>query len=136
MNNTLKILSDLSQISEVERFITEFSDQHRFQEGVYGNILIAVTEAVTNAILHGNQNDIIKQVEISFQFSNPYVQCFISDQGAGFDYQIHNLNSDAVELLLQPHGRGLFIMRQLSDRLTFHKDGSCVELEFNIQAHA
>lgn len=136
VNRELKIVSDLSQISEVEHFIVKFSEDCQLSEGVYGNILIAVTEAVTNGILHGNQNDIIKHVKVSFTYTPTKISCTVADMGNGFDIPLIHTTPDPSELLIKPHGRGIFLMRQLSDHLEFKNSGSMVLMEFNLQPHA
>jgi len=128
----LQIVSDLSQITEVERFIIKFSDEYGIHEGVYGNMLIAVTEAVTNGILHGNQNDIIKHVKLVFSYTPTKVICTVADMGGGFDLQLTQFDPDPSDLLIKPHGRGIFLMRQLSDYIEFKNSGSTVLMEFKI----
>jgi serine/threonine-protein kinase RsbW len=132
INQELQIVSDLSQITEVEHFIIRFSEENGIPEGVYGNMLIAISEAVTNGILHGNQNDIIKHVKLVFSYTNTKIICTITDMGTGFDLRLTQFEPDPSELLIKPHGRGIFLMRQLSDHIEFKNSGSTVLMEFNI----
>jgi len=54
------------KISEVESLVDRLRDTHQISGEVYGNILIALTEAVNNAIIHGNQCDVAKKVMIAY----------------------------------------------------------------------
>jgi serine/threonine-protein kinase RsbW len=83
----LHLPSDVSSLLDVEALINKVSDQLSLQEEVYGNVLIAVTEAVNNAIIHGNgmKSEVLVELAIgdgAEQF------CFkVKDCGNGFDYE-------------------------------------------------
>jgi serine/threonine-protein kinase RsbW len=78
-------------------------------EAAFG-IDMAVREAITNAIVHGNKEDDAKQVEVSFTCAPHAVEIEIKDQGEGFD-------PTAVENLLKTSGRGNFLMRSFMDEV-------------------
>jgi serine/threonine-protein kinase RsbW len=106
-------------------------DKYGIDPELYPNILISLTEAVNNAIQHGNQNDVSKVVSVSCDKVQTVLYCEISDEGPGFD---PNALPDptAPENLEKPGGRGVFLMRQLSDRVFYKNNGSTVTLEFNL----
>ena len=52
--HTIKIKSDLQEINEVEKFVEAICDYYNINDSYFGNIIVAITEAVENAILHGN----------------------------------------------------------------------------------
>jgi serine/threonine-protein kinase RsbW len=54
-------------------------------ENLYSNILISLTEAVNNAMIHGNRLDNQKTIVISFRRQGHRIHLFISDEGCGFD---------------------------------------------------
>lgn len=56
-SNTLQIVSQPQSINIIEKVIDDLKTEFDIHEDSYGNILVAVTEAVNNAILHGNQCD-------------------------------------------------------------------------------
>ena len=71
---TLDISSLSDNIRLVERLIEDVCEVFNVNEDSYGNILIAVTEAVNNAIYHGNQGDPQKQIKIGFESSEKKIQ--------------------------------------------------------------
>jgi serine/threonine-protein kinase RsbW len=125
----LEIKSDISNISEVEKLIDVVCEDLKLSEDIYGNILIAVTEAVTNAIIHGNQNNPVKEVLITVDKITKEVVFSITDQGGGFDFT--NLpDPTAPENLEKPDGRGIFLMKNLSDKVEFFDEGKKVCITF------
>ncbi|NND94806.1 MAG: ATP-binding protein [Flavobacteriales bacterium] len=127
---TFEFSSEIENINIVERFIDEVCDTYKVGEENYGNILIALTEAVNNAISHGNRRDPSKTVVLTFKPSSEELIFVIEDEGPGFDYD--NLpDPTAPENIEQPNGRGVYLMRHLADNVTFDETGSTVELKFN-----
>lgn len=125
----LEIGSDVKYMLEVEGLIDEVCSSYELNEDHYGNILIAVTEAVNNAIVHGNLNDEDKKVTIEANKQDKEVVFIISDEGKGFDYT--NLpDPTAPENIEKPDGRGIFLMKNLSDEVSFDLNGSKVSITF------
>ncbi|MCE3007624.1 MAG: ATP-binding protein [Bacteroidetes bacterium] len=128
----LVISSRIEEISLVEDFIEELNQLYNFREDVYGNILITVTEAVNNAILHGNRNDSSKKIRITCSFLTEYMISFaVEDEGAGFDFKSIK-DPTAPENLLDEHGRGVYVMQNLADEILYKGSGNIVELRFSI----
>lgn len=73
-------------VLEVESFIDEFRQNNKIDDEIFGNILVAVTEAVNNAIIHGNKMDKSKSVRLVIRKRRNVVTCNIKDEGNGFDY--------------------------------------------------
>lgn len=118
-------------IRMIESFIDNAKDKFMLDDDIYGNIMIAVTEAVNNAIKHGNKNDKDKNVALSLSLHDNEIKFEIRDSGSGFDYQ--NLpDPTAPENLEKPGGRGIFLMKNLSDEVIFKEEGRVVELNFYI----
>lgn len=115
----------------VESFIDNAKEKFNLDDDIYGNIMVAVTESVNNAIRHGNKNDKKKNVYLSLSLNEDLIRFIIKDEGAGFDY--HNLpDPTAPENIDKPSGRGIFLMKHLSDEVNFKQEGSEVELCFYI----
>lgn len=131
--NTIKIqIPSLAEnIRMIESFIDNAKEKFQLDDDIYGNIMIAVTEAVNNAIKHGNQHDKSKNVALSLSLQDSQIKFTISDEGQGFDYK--NLpDPTAPENLEKPGGRGIFLMKHLSDEVNFMEEGKVVELNFYI----
>lgn len=125
----IQIPSLSENIRIVESFIDNAKERFQFNDDIYGNIMIAVTESVNNAIIHGNDSDKSKNVSLSLQLNKNSLKFTVEDQGDGFDYQ--NLEDPtAPENLEKIGGRGIFLMKHLCDEVSFHDDGKKVELSF------
>lgn len=127
--HTLEIQSDIAKISEVEALIDKVCADHNVNEDLYGNILIAVTEATNNAIVHGNGKAIDKKVVLSVDKIEKGIVFSVLDEGPGFNYE--NLpDPTAPENIEKPDGRGIFLMKNLSDKIEFFENGSKVNITF------
>jgi serine/threonine-protein kinase RsbW len=133
MPDTEKVVKFSSQpenIAIVEKLVDEVCESYQIKEDFYGNILISLTEAVNNAIVHGNKMDASKEVIVTFSTEEKVLRFTIEDEGPGFDYD--NLpDPTAPENIEKPNGRGVFLMRNLADRCSFIDAGKIVELEFD-----
>ena len=133
--NSIRIeIPSLSEnIRMIESFIDNAKDKFKFNDDIYGNIMIAVTEAVNNAIKHGNQGQSTKNVGLALSLEEGLIKFKVEDEGGGFDFQ--NLpDPTAPENLEKPGGRGIFLMKHLSDEVDFKEGGRVVELSFYIDA--
>jgi serine/threonine-protein kinase RsbW len=129
--NMLKLPSNPRNIARVETFVENLVEQYHISPDIYGNILISLTEAVNNAIIHGNSNDESKLVTVKLAKKTNILAFRITDEGSGFDYDSLP-DPTAPENLLKIGGRGVFLMKQLSDELNFIDNGKTVEISFQI----
>jgi serine/threonine-protein kinase RsbW len=130
---SIQIPSILENIRMIESFIDNAKDKFHLDDDIYGNIMIAVTEAVNNAIKHGNAGDRSKNVSLSLSLKESMIQFLIKDEGPGFDYE-HLPDPTAPENIEKIGGRGIFLMKHLSDEVQFKEKGKVVELSFYINA--
>jgi len=131
MVQKIQLQSVSENISHVEKLIDDVCESHKVNEDYYGNILIAITEAVNNAIVHGNKKDPNKKFFVSCESKEEVLTFTIKDEGIGFDYD--NLPDPTdPENIERPHGRGVFLMRHLADDVSFEDNGRVVELNFNL----
>lgn len=125
----IKINSSVENLTYVEKEIESTFDEFNISFDLFGNVLIAVTEAVNNAISYGNRNDVTKEVNIEFSTLNNRLSVVVADQGQGFDYESLPDPTDP-ENIEKLEGRGIFLMKSLSDHLLFKNNGSSVEMHF------
>lgn len=130
-NQKIRISSKAENIILVEKMIEDVCDLFNINQDYYGNILVALTEAVNNAIYHGNAGNENKNIDISFKTSPDYVSFIIKDEGPGFnpDSLPDPTNPENIE---KPNGRGVFLMRRLADKVSFEDNGSTVILDFKV----
>ena len=126
---SIQIPSIIDNIRMIESFIDNAKERFHLEDDIYGNIMIAVTEAVNNAIKHGNSGNSTKSVSLSLHLNENLLRFTISDEGGGFDYESLP-DPTAPENLEKPGGRGIFLMKHLSDEVEFKEGGKVVELSF------
>lgn len=131
MRKKLNIPSEIGNLRLVEKAIDEISMELDLSDEVYGNVLVATMEATNNAIIHGNNSDPEKKVNINILIEKKELKVHIEDQGKGFDYSTVP-DPTAPGNLEKINGRGIFLMERLSDEIIYLEDGRIVELKFRI----
>lgn len=128
---SLQIPSLPENIRIVESFIDNIKEQYDINDDIYGNILIAITEAVNNAIIHGNKSNPKKNVELTMQLLDEAIRFVIKDEGQGFDP--HHIPDPIVpENLEKIGGRGIFLIKHLADEVHFKDEGREIEIIFYV----
>lgn len=128
--NTLSIPSSFESINKVESLIDEVCDKLEVKEDYYGNVLIAVTEAVNNAIIHGNRMNSELSVDVHVGDKETDFCFNVKDFGDGFDYK--NLpDPTAPENIEKENGRGIYLMRSLAEAVEFDDSGRSVSIFFS-----
>lgn len=125
------IASEIGNIVKVENFIDYFTDIYNVEPEIFGKISLCVIESVNNAILYGNKLDLTKYVRFTVYAENRRLYIAVKDEGEGFDYT-YIPDPTLPENLVKDAGRGLYLMKTLSDELIFEDGGSKVTMVFNI----
>ncbi len=84
---SIQVPSIAENIRMIESFIDNAKERFHLDDDIYGNIMIAVTEAVNNAIKHGNANDKAKNVYLALSLDESMIRFVVKDEGEGFDYE-------------------------------------------------
>jgi len=117
----LTIPSKLEELTHIEKMSTELAEKLGLNSDRKNNLSIAITEAVGNAISHGNGKDPAKKVHIQIDISAEKLIISVTDEGKGFDPE--NISDPlAPENMLKESGRGIFILKQLMDDVYFSFD--------------
>lgn len=96
-----------------------------------GYINLSICESVSNAIYHGNKQDLNKLVTVTAKLVDDCLFVEVSDEGNGFNY--NDLPDPTTkENINKEGGRGLFIIRHLVDKITFKNNGSVIQLKFKL----
>lgn len=133
MITKLDIGSRVENLRVIEGKVDELMARLGINKDEYGRIMVATMEAVNNAIVHGNQNDNSKSVNISFEFKKQGLVVKVRDQGIGF-------NPDCIPDPTSPEnienlrGRGVFLMKNLADDIGFNEVGNEVIMKFNLES--
>jgi serine/threonine-protein kinase RsbW len=127
--------SDPKEIVRVEPFLQRVNKVVRLDDGTFYRLVVASTEAVNNAIMHGNKSDPRKRVWLTcFYVKNESLTLRVRDEGKGF-------NPDSLpnpldeKNLMKTSGRGVFLMRELADKVSYHfsQRGATVEIVINLK---
>ena len=127
---SLELSSNYKSIASVEKLIDKVCNTVGVNEESYGNVLIAVTEAVNNAIQHGNKENESLHISVSVKDNTKEVCFSVKDEGLGFDF--NNLpDPTSPDNILKESGRGIFLMQNLADKVEFVGEGNEVSLFFS-----
>ena len=132
-------LSKISMQFFSNLFMTDFSEEFfrlslsktKISEERVDWVALSLREAVNNAIIHGNKNNPEKKVEVEIEFLDDEIYIRVWDEGDGF-------NPDSLpdptkdENLLQPHGRGIFLIKQFVNKVEFISRNSGFGIELMI----
>ncbi len=132
LDETLDLVSETESISKVEKMVDSQLQMLNIDDDVYGRYMVSVVECVNNAIVHGNKLDPEKKVHIHFHITNERIEVCVKDEGEGFDPDSLP-DPTAEENLTKECGRGIFLMRNLTDELKFDDGGRTVTMIFNLQ---
>ena len=115
-NNTITIPSLEDYLPDVDNFVEGLLENYGLDRSLIADIAISVTEAVVNAIVHGNKSILEKVVSVTVNRTRTAVEITVVDQGEGFNPdEIDNPIDEAN--LLKEVGRGIFIVRSLMDEV-------------------
>ncbi|MCO5232809.1 MAG: ATP-binding protein [Chitinophagales bacterium] len=104
-------------------------NKFHLDDSIYGNIHLAVVEAVTNAIIHGNHMDKNKNVFIKSEKCDTAITFIVKDQGKGFD-ETSIPDPTLPENREKLNGRGVFLIKKLADKVSFNNNGSELQMVF------
>ena len=126
----IRIPSDVQQIEGIVAQVVRRCRECRFEGRQLSlNVPVALTEALSNAILRGNGEDLAKQVRVRAEVSELRLVLEVEDEGDGFDLEACTTNPNLPENLEREDGRGLYLMRALMDRVErFRGEGNVVRL--------
>ena len=128
MSTLKKCITLTSQVSKIDDAVSELVD---FVVGLKRienfTLSIALTEAITNAIIHGNEKNPAKRVFAQALIEPERVVFQIADEGTGFDYQ-KLADPTKKENLLKQSGRGIFFVRYFMDEVKFNQAGNKITM--------
>lgn len=113
----LEIESERNNINKVEALMHKANEDFGLGGDKFSRMMIALTEIIMNAIVHGNKENPQKKVRVYVEHDQKVMRIAVTDEGEGFDF--HNTPDPTIsENLMDAHGRGVFIAKALVDE--FH----------------
>jgi len=128
----LTIKSTEAELFKVEVFLKDIFKKYLFPSILFNKVLLCISEAIINSIQHGNKRDLNKDIFIKVNLDKDYLCIEIRDQGDGFDIKRIN-DPTKLENIKKESGRGLLIMKSLSDSIEYKDSGSCICLKFEFK---
>lgn len=122
--------SDYQELEKLPVFLDDMAARFELDDEVQARLMLVLSEALTNAILHGNKLDKSKKAVISTWVDRPEARLYITveDEGAGFNPDgIPNPLND--KNLLKPSGRGIYLMREYADAVSYNETGNRLQIE-------
>lgn len=124
----LELPNDLRTIEHAVEYVMERCSSCRdYARRVQFNFRVGLTEALSNAMLYGNEQDPSKRVRVEVRMGDRSITARVADQGEGFDPG-DVPDPTAPTNLMKSGGRGLFLMRKLLDEVHFNEQGNVVTL--------
>ncbi len=128
---SLKLNSTLDELDRIETFVNEIGSLIGIKGDLRHHIMLVLTEAVTNAILHGNKQNKSKSVELEAKITPRRLILSVQDEGDGFDPESIP-NPIEKENLLKSSGRGIWLIHEFADKVSFSDNGRKITIEFKL----
>lgn len=127
----ITIKSEITELNEVEKFLYRIFEREKLSQKYFNKVFLCISEAVTNSIEHGNKNDCQKMVSIIVECTKNCLYAEVYDQGEGFNYQsVENPTLD--KNIRKEGGRGIYIMKSISNEIEFRDKGKCVKIKIDL----
>jgi serine/threonine-protein kinase RsbW len=128
---TYELASTYEELERVEHLLNELQEKLGFDDEFYARLMLTVSEAATNAVVHGNELDASKKATIVAEADENTLTVTTTDEGAGFVPE-EVPNPLAEENLLKTSGRGVFLMQEYADETEYQNDGRTLVLKFKL----
>lgn len=128
----LILKSTYEDLNKLEGFLNDLQSKLNFNDEFYARLMLTVSEAATNGIVHGNGLDPNKKVTLVAEYKDDLLKISSHDEGTGFEPQ-EVPNPLADENLLKTSGRGVFLMSEYADSVEYEDEGRKLILEFSLK---
>ena len=131
MERDLVISSQLININKVRSFLDEFFNETCLEKNNFNRVLLGISEAVNNSIVHGNGLNIHKNVFLEIKYFNKQLFVVVKDEGRGFDIECIN-DPTCSDNIRKESGRGIFLLRKMANEVNYYDGGRSVMIKFNL----
>ena len=111
---TLK--SNPKHVRKVEPFLKKINRVAHLDEIQMHKMMVSLTEAVNNAIIHGNKSNLEKMVRVRCEVLPGWLVVSVQDEGNGFVPEKVR-NPLRKQNLMRENGRGIFLMKTLMEKV-------------------
>lgn len=127
----LVLKSEFEEVEKVESLLNDLQSEIGFNDELYAKLMLTVSEAATNGIVHGNKQDPSKKVVLTAESDGSILTVTTKDEGEGFEPDEVD-DPLAEENLLKPSGRGVFLMNEYADEVEYKDGGTVLVLRFKL----
>lgn len=131
MERELVISSQLINLNKVRHFLDEFFKESCLNKNNFNRVLLGISEAVNNSIVHGNGLAAEKNVYLGIKYVDNKLLIEVKDEGSGFDAECIN-DPTCVENIRKESGRGIFLLRCMADEVIYFDGGRSVFIKYNL----
>lgn len=125
----LILKSEYEEVEKLEGLLNKLQKKLEFDDEFYARLMLAVSEAATNAIVHGNRLDGSKKAVVAVYHDENKLTFVTTDEGEGFEPDALP-DPIAEENLFNTSGRGVFLMKEYADEVIFEDNGRKLTLSF------
>ena len=130
-SHDLIINREKGHLRKLEEFLKNVFLNRKISRSDFNRILLCISEGVSNAIVHGNKNNLGKRVYLTIEMCKSEVVVTIRDEGGGFD--VSRIPDPTTEVNRRKEkGRGLYIIRTYAKGLEFLNQGNTLKMKFDI----
>lgn len=127
----VRLISDFDSMEQVDKIVDELTRSLDLSEESQGALMLSLSEAVTNAIMHGNKQDPSKWVFVRAVRNGGDLEVTVEDQGDGFNPDMIPSPVESENLLRQG-GRGVYLMKMYCKDVRFSNGGRALTLVLDI----
>ena len=132
----LELPNDIRSIEHAVEYVTRHcSGCYEYARRFNLNFRVGLTEALSNAMLYGNNSDPEKRVRVEVTIRVEDVTVRVTDQGVGFDPTTVP-DPTLPDNISKSRGRGIFLMKALMDEVQFNERGNSVTLVLRFEGEA
>lgn len=121
------IPSKLEEVPRVHEAILAELNEHGYSQEAIFAVRLAMEEALSNAVRHGNGGDPAKTVTVEYAVTDQRIWISVADEGHGFEPETLPDPCDE-ENLARPHGRGVMLMQAYMTEVAYNERGNCVTM--------
>ena len=132
----LELPNDIRSIEHAVEYVAQHcSGCYEYARHFNLNFRVGLTEALSNAMLYGNNSDPDKRVRVEVTIGVEEVSVRVTDQGVGFDPAMVP-DPTLPDNISKSGGRGIFLMKALMDEVQFNERGNSVTLVLRFEGEA
>lgn len=114
-------------LQNVEALVQSLLSSDNITQEQFGTILVSLSEAVSNAVIHGNKSDESKKVTLEYSFVDHFIDFSVSDEGQGYEIDVMQ-----NEEFFEKENRGLALIQKLTDGIEFNESRSSIQMRFDL----